>query len=114
MDEFKTRFIDKRVTHNASPLFGDFPLRLNTSWHVHGINASPLWLGTAANQLAAAFGSVRQSGSVPPATESLNQQHCARHSSSKDVHRGDFIRQGGILSGNHFKIAGNSTFISGG
>src|ERR1700675_1161255 len=71
-----------------------------------------LSVSVAAYQLAAAFGSLRQTRSIPSAAEGLNQQDCARHTTSQDIDLRDFIRERGSLRGGHFQIARDPTLIA--
>ena len=54
------------------------------------------------HQLAAAFRPLRQTRSLPSPAESLNQQHCARHTTSQDIDRRDLIRESGTLWGEQY------------
>src|ERR1700726_937113 len=65
-----------------------------------------------ARQLTAAFRSLRQAGSIPSAAESLNQQDCICHTPTQDIDRGDLIREGGTLRGDHFEVARDAAFVT--
>ena len=66
----------------------------------------------AARRLTAAFRSLGQAGSIPSAAQSLNQQDCICHTPTQDIDRGDLIRQGGTLRGDHFEVARDAAFVT--
>src|SRR4029077_9233439 len=49
---------------------------------------------------------------VPPATNSLDQEHAGSHAARADVDGGDFIRKRGTLRDGNFEIAGNSASVA--
>src|SRR4029077_8488907 len=61
----------------------------------------PLLIGIAAGQFAATLGPLRQTGTIPPATESLNQQDGAGQAPAQDIDRGHFIGKGCALRNGH-------------
>src|SRR5258708_469844 len=69
-------------------------------------------LGIPTRQLAAAFGSLRKTRSVPPAPKGLNQQDCVRHTTPEDIDGSDFICQRGTLRGDHLQIACYAAFVA--
>jgi hypothetical protein len=66
-----------------------------------------------AGQLAAAFGSVWQGGSVPPATKGLDEGDGIYHAAAENIDRSDFVGESGALSSSHFQVAGDAALVTG-
>ena len=66
-----------------------------------------------AGQLAAAFGTLRQGGTVPAAAEGLDEPDRAHHASAKNIDGADFVGECGALSGSHFEITRDAASVAG-
>ena len=51
-------------------------------------------------------------GAIPPATKGLDERDGIHHAAAENIYGGDFVGQRGALSGRHFKIAGDTAFVT--
>src|SRR5256884_2786002 len=68
----------------------------------------------ATYRLTRPSGPLGKTWAPPPPTQGLNKQPRARHTTPQDIDRCHFIRERGILRGDHFEIAGYAARIASG